>query len=100
MGELLGEKSGRFAGRFRRIDRRRLGRCHGQVMSLIAPSLVTDQAVPQLVTTQEAADFLRVDPRTIKRWAEDGRLKRVKLAPRSVRYRVDDLLNLINEDTR
>lgn len=34
----------------------------------------------ELLTYQEAADQLRVHPRTIRNWADDGRLVRVELS--------------------
>jgi excisionase family DNA binding protein len=48
-----------------------------------------------LLTTREAAELLRVDPRTVERWTIEGRLRRVRLGERTVRYRADDLAELI-----
>jgi excisionase family DNA binding protein len=54
--------------------------------------------LPALLTVRETADALRVNPRTIERWTAEGRLRRVKLAPRCVRYRADDVAELIASD--
>ena len=37
--------------------------------------------LPVMVSAKEAAEFLRVNPRTIRRWAESGRLRTMKLTP-------------------
>jgi excisionase family DNA binding protein len=67
-------------------------------MSPLAPvdvSLPEMQTLPRLLTTREVARALRVDPRTIKRWAAEGRLQRVQLAPGTTRYRADAVAALI-----
>jgi excisionase family DNA binding protein len=51
---------------------------------------------PSLLTTAEVASLLRVDPRTIERWCQEGRLRPIRLAPRSVRYRADEIAALID----
>jgi excisionase family DNA binding protein len=51
--------------------------------------------LPELLTTREVAEALRVDARTIERWAEQGRLPRIQIAPKTVRYRVEDVAALI-----
>jgi excisionase family DNA binding protein len=48
-----------------------------------------------LLTTPEVAELLRVSPRTVDRWAIEGRLPRVQIA-RAVRYRADDIAALID----
>ena len=58
-------------------------------------SLQEQQALPELFTVKETAEVFRVDPRTIERWSEEGRLPRVKLAGRTVRYRLQDISALI-----
>ena len=37
----------------------------------------------------------RVDPRTVERWTAQGRLRRIVLAPKTVRYRADDIAELL-----
>lgn len=51
---------------------------------------------PELLTIREVAAACRVDPRTIERWTAEGRLRRVQLAPRTVRYRADDVAALLD----
>lgn len=51
--------------------------------------------MPALLATKEVATALRVDARTIERWTAEGRLPRVRLAPKTIRYRADDVAALI-----
>lgn len=37
--------------------------------------------LPEILTPQQAADALGVDRRTLDRWAVQGRLRKIKLAP-------------------
>jgi excisionase family DNA binding protein len=70
-------------------------------MSVLDPPrtvLPETRKVPALLTTPEVAEVLRVSPRTIDRWAAEGRLRRFHLAPGSVRYRADDILALLDND--
>ncbi len=52
-------------------------------------------AFPELLTIREAAEILNVSPRTLERWSLEGRLPRVEIGPRTIRYRADDLAALI-----
>jgi excisionase family DNA binding protein len=52
--------------------------------------------LPALLTITEAADVCRVHPRTIERWCEEGRLRRVRLAPKTIRYLAADVAALID----
>jgi excisionase family DNA binding protein len=54
-----------------------------------------DPVLPALLTTPEVAELLRVSPRTVDRWAIEGRIPRVHVGARAVRYRVDDIAALI-----
>jgi len=56
----------------------------------------TSRSLPALLTTRETAELLRVDPRTIDRWAAEERLHPVRLGRRTIRYRADELLDLID----
>lgn len=40
----------------------------------------------ELLTADDMADRLRVRPSTIRRWARDGRIPKVQLTPKVVRY--------------
>ncbi|MDN4519606.1 helix-turn-helix domain-containing protein [Mycolicibacterium austroafricanum] len=50
---------------------------------------------PELLTINEAAALLRVHPRTVRRFIEDGRLPGYQLGGRVVRVRRDDLTKLL-----
>ena len=54
---------------------------------------------PELMTTREVAAVLRVDPRTIQRWAARGRLARVRLPTHTTRYRRCDVEALLEPTT-
>lgn len=51
----------------------------------------------ELLTIREAADFLRVSEVTISRWIKQGRLPALRVGPRAIRIRRDDLDELITE---
>src|SRR3712207_2343318 len=55
-----------------------------------------DADLPRLLTAEEVAAVLGVDPRTVQRFASDGRLPRVVLGRRSTRYRDSDVRALID----
>jgi hypothetical protein len=60
----------------------------------------TTTEFPQLLTPAEAASILRVTPTTLARWADAGRLVRVKFSERSSRYTRASVAALIDgEDT-
>ena len=49
----------------------------------------------ELLTQQEAAEYLRVSLKTLRRLVREGRLSEVRLGPRLPRYRVRDLDALV-----
>jgi excisionase family DNA binding protein len=49
-----------------------------------------------LLTPSEVAEFLRVTPRTVCRYAAEGRLERVKIGQRLSRYTVESVEALID----
>lgn len=49
------------------------------------PPLPPDPYPGQLFTYVEAAQILRVHPRTVRAWADEGRLTRVPLGPQTLR---------------
>jgi len=54
----------------------------------------------RLIDRNEAAQMLALQPQTLARWAMDGRhLKVVKLG-RTARYRLSDVLRLVEHGTR
>lgn len=52
-----------------------------------------------LLTYEEVAQMLRVDPRTVRTWADAGRLKRVRLSPQSPRVTRESVNALIEAGT-
>lgn len=52
-----------------------------------------------MLTPQETADLLRITPRHAARLARAGRLHRVILGPRTVRYTAESVEALINESS-
>lgn len=55
--------------------------------------------LPHLLRVDQVADALNIDPRTVKRLARDGYLRRVVLGRRSTRYHLTDVETLIAERT-
>lgn len=53
---------------------------------------------PELLTIQQAADYLGLSRRTIELWMRNGKLPAVRLGPRTRRIRADDLAALIQPD--
>jgi excisionase family DNA binding protein len=47
--------------------------------------------LPGLLTRAEVAVLLRIGERTVDRWTIEGRLRRVEIAPRTIRYRAEDI---------
>ncbi len=56
-----------------------------------------DLDMRQLLTKQEAAEVVRVHPRTIERWIHVGRIRASRLSPRVVRIRRSELERLLRE---
>lgn len=48
-----------------------------------------------LLTQPEVAEFLRVTPHTVRRWAREGRIQAVQLGGRTVRYTTASVLAFI-----
>jgi excisionase family DNA binding protein len=51
----------------------------------------------RLLTPAEVAAIFRVDPKTVTRWARDGRLTAVRTLGGHRRYRETEVLALLNE---
>jgi len=67
---------------------------------IVDPSLAPERAIPRLFTVKETCALLGVTALTLERWAASGRLPRVKLGPRTARYRADDIEVLIESESR
>ena len=50
----------------------------------------------QLLTDTQAAELAQVQPKTIADWGRAGKLFRVKLSARCIRYRADDVQAMID----
>jgi excisionase family DNA binding protein len=59
-------------------------------LSTTAPTLVTKEMDPQLMTVEQVAQYCQLAPSTIYHWLCDGRLRHVKLGS-AVRVRRQDL---------
>jgi excisionase family DNA binding protein len=51
--------------------------------------------VPQLLAPREVAALFRVDPKTVTRWAEQGRLTTVRTLGGHRRFRADEVYALL-----
>ena len=49
----------------------------------------------QLLTESQAAELAQLKPKTIADWGRCGKLPRVRLSPRCIRYREEDVRALI-----
>lgn len=53
---------------------------------------------PKLLKIRETAEMLNVNPETLRRWDNEGRLKAVRLGKRKDRrYRLEDVQKIIDE---
>ena len=64
----------------------------------VAITTEVSHAIPTLLTPAEVANVLRVTPRTIQRYARDGRLDRVKIGNRLSRYTAESVTRLIEPE--
>lgn len=52
-------------------------------------------AAPELLTPAEVARMFRVDPKTVTRWAKQGKLPAIQTLGGHRRYRADDVRALL-----
>lgn len=50
---------------------------------------------PELLTADEVADRLRVQPSTIRRWTQEKKIPAVRLTPKVVRYEFDAVVDAL-----
>ena len=50
-----------------------------------------------LLTMEEAADLLKVDKATIRNWRNEGKLKCYKISPRTIRFSVKHIAELLKK---
>jgi excisionase family DNA binding protein len=60
---------------------------------------VSMSATLELLTTDEVAAALKITPRTVRNWAAVGRLERIRIGAKFVRYRLSDVEALIDSST-
>lgn len=53
----------------------------------------------KLMTGKQVADRLAVDPRTVRRWSAEGKLTRIRLSPRVIRYDEAEVQALIEDNS-
>jgi excisionase family DNA binding protein len=58
--------------------------------------MTTPNGTPQLLAPREVAALFRVDPKTVTRWAEQGRLTTVRTLGGHRRFRADEVYALLN----
>ena len=58
--------------------------------------MTTPNGAPQLLAPREVAALFRVDPKTVTRWAEQGRLTTVRTLGGHRRFRADEVYALLN----
>ncbi len=51
---------------------------------------------PNLLRVNEVAQILRVSTRTVRRWAQSGRLERIELSPTKIHYTTRSVEALID----
>lgn len=51
----------------------------------------------ELLTTQELAKRLRVSPETVRDWARRGRIPRLRLSPKAIRYSAEAVLAALSK---
>lgn len=53
-----------------------------------------------LLTANELAAWLRVRPATIRRWSQRGRIPRVELSPKVIRYRLEEVVAALQSGSK
>jgi excisionase family DNA binding protein len=52
------------------------------------------------LTAREAAEVLRIQPRTLAHWQKLGRLTPLRISGRGIRFKREEILGLITTDPR
>ena len=47
------------------------------------------------LTGEELGKILRLKPATVSEWAREGRIPSVRLSPKIIRYRLDDVMSAL-----
>jgi excisionase family DNA binding protein len=59
-----------------------------------------DNTPASLLTTRDVCDRLRVHRDSLRRWEAAGRIRPIRIAPHTVRYRPEDVERLLDEASR
>jgi excisionase family DNA binding protein len=54
--------------------------------------------VTVLLTAEELAERLKIQPSTVRRWSRDGRIPTVRLSPKVVRYDYDAVVETLRRE--
>jgi excisionase family DNA binding protein len=52
------------------------------------------------LTMREAAEVLRIEPRTLQYWVKQGRIQQLLISGRGVRFRKEAVLAMVGTDPR
>ena len=55
-------------------------------------------SVPELHTVEEAADLLKISPKTLRRWISEGKAECTRIAGHSIRFTPEQLQALLEVD--
>ena len=77
----------------------RTGHCHCPQGPALPPPPAPGQP-PELMTPAEVAALFRVDPKTVTRWAQQGKLRSVRTLGGHRRYPAADIHALLNQGRR
>ncbi len=58
------------------------------------------EALPEMLTVKQVADYMQVDIRTVQNWVNAGELARVMIGKREYRIRKSELMRFIEERER
>lgn len=59
------------------------------------------QSKPKLIGIREAAEMLGINPETLRRWDNEGRLTAVRIGKRKDRrYKMEDIQKIIESNTK
>jgi excisionase family DNA binding protein len=59
---------------------------------------MTNHEAPELLTPAEVAKAFRVDPKTVTRWAKEGKLASIRTLGGHRRYRAAEIHSLLHDD--
>ena len=69
----------------------------GHLLRFDGRAMMTAQRNPELLTPAEVAAMFRVDPKTVTRWAQSGKLTSIRTLGGHRRYHADEIRRLLNE---